>query len=123
MHHFSKSDQRRQDEREEVARPQLQHARRREPEVDQREAPGHGQPQPVAADGQPAGEDIDTYADKPGPLGPLELGVFKPVDGAFTLRAKVVGRNAESENTGAYFGLDCVVISKEIGNTAPHGGK
>ena len=77
----------------------------------------------LTVNGRRAGEDIDTYAEKPGPLGPLELGVFQPVDGAFTLRAEVVGRNAKSENTGTYFGLDCVVISKEIGNTAPHGGK
>ncbi|MCH5377464.1 MAG: DUF2961 domain-containing protein, partial [Planctomycetes bacterium] len=40
----------------------------------------------LTVNGQPAGEDIDTYAETPGPLGPLELGVFKPVDGAFTLR-------------------------------------
>ena len=77
----------------------------------------------LTVNGQPAGEDIDTYAEKPGPFGPLELGVFKPVDGAFTLRAEVVGKNAKSEKTGTYFGLDCVVIRKEMGNTAPHGGK
>jgi hypothetical protein len=46
--------------------------------------------------------------------------VFKPVDGVFTLRADVVGKNAKSEKTGTYFGMDCVVIRKEKGNTAPH---
>ena len=77
----------------------------------------------LTVNGRPAGKDIDTYAEKPGPFGPLELGVFKPVDGRFTLRAEVVGKNAKSEKTGTYFGLDCVVIRKEKDNTAPHGGK
>ena len=67
----------------------------------------------LTVNGQLAGEDVDTYAAKPGPCGPLELGVFKPVDGAFTLRAEVVGKNAKSEKTGTYFGLDCVVIRRE----------
>jgi hypothetical protein len=76
----------------------------------------------LTVNGLPAGEDVDTYAEKPGPLGPLELGVFKPVDGAFRLRAEVVGKNAKSEKTGTYFGLDCVVTaptekSQEIGAT------
>ena len=76
----------------------------------------------LTVNGRPTGEDVDTYAEKPGPLGPLELGVFKPVDGAFTLRAEVVGRNAKSEKTGTYFGLDCVVIRKEMSDTASRGG-
>jgi hypothetical protein len=65
----------------------------------------------LSVNGLPTGEDVDTYAEKPGPLGPLDLGVFKPVDGAFTLRAEVVGKNAKSEKTGTYFGLDCVVTT------------
>ncbi len=64
----------------------------------------------LSVNGLPTGEDVDTYAETPGPLGPLELGVFKPVDGAFTLRAELVGKNAKSKRTGTYFGLDCVVI-------------
>lgn len=77
----------------------------------------------LTVNGQPAGEDVDTYAEKPGPRGPLELGVFKPVDGAFTLRAEVVGKNAKSQKTGTYFGLDCVVVRKATDNTAADGGK
>ncbi len=65
----------------------------------------------LTVNGQPASEDIDTHAKKPGPFGPLELGVFEPVDGAFTLRAEVVGKNSKSEKTGTYFGLDCVVTT------------
>ena len=49
--------------------------------------------------------------------------MFKPVDGAFTLRAEVVGKNAKSEKTDTYFGLDCVVVSKYIVNTATHSEK
>ena len=67
----------------------------------------------LTINGHPAGEEVDTYAEKPGPLGPLELGVFRPVDGAFTLRAEVVGKNDKSEKAGTYFGLDCVVIGAE----------
>lgn len=77
----------------------------------------------LTVNGLPTGEDVDTYAEKPGPLDPLELGVFKPIDGAFTLRAEVVGKSAKSEKTGTYFGLDCVVVRKETGSTAPHGGE
>jgi hypothetical protein len=77
----------------------------------------------LTVNGLPTGEDVDTYAEKPGPFGPLKLGVFKPVDGAFTLRAEVVGKNAKSGKTGTYFGLDCVVVSQGIVDTAPHGGK
>jgi hypothetical protein len=59
--------------------------------------------------GQPAGADVDLYAAKPVPSGAIELGAFGPVDGAYVLRAEVVGKNAKS--TGKYFGLDCVVIA------------
>ena len=64
----------------------------------------------LTVNGQPAGEDIDTYAKQPAPLAPVELGVFKLVDSTFTLRAEVVGKNSQSQKTGAYFGLDCIVV-------------
>ena len=38
----------------------------------------------LTVNGQPASEDIDTYAEKPGPFGPLELGVF----GRLTARSR-----------------------------------
>jgi hypothetical protein len=58
--------------------------------------------------GQPAGVETDLYAPKPTTSGRIELGVFEPVNGAFSLRAEVVGKNAKS--SGTYFGLDCIVI-------------
>ena len=58
--------------------------------------------------GQPAGVETDLYAPKPITSGRIELGVFEPVQGAFSLRAEVVGKNAKS--SGTYFGLDCIVI-------------
>ncbi len=58
--------------------------------------------------GQPAGAEIDLYADKPTASGPIELGVFEPVKGEFSLRAEVVGKNSKS--SGTYFGLDCILI-------------
>lgn len=60
--------------------------------------------------GQKAGDEIDLFAPTPGPSGLIELGVFKPVDSMFVLRAKVVGKNPKSKKTGSYFGLDCVVV-------------
>ena len=64
--------------------------------------------------GQPAGENVDLFADKPIPSGPIELGGFAPVDNAYVLRAEVVGRNPKSK--GTLFGLDCVVIHPAGGN-------
>ena len=58
--------------------------------------------------GQPAGAETDLYAPKPTTSGQIELGVFEPVNGAFSVRAEVVGKNAKS--SGTYFGLDCIVI-------------
>ncbi|MFG0284880.1 MAG: glycoside hydrolase family 172 protein [Phycisphaerales bacterium JB039] len=44
------------------------------------------------------------------PTGPIELGVFEPVDGALHLRLEVVGSNERSEGSGAFFGIDCIVL-------------
>ena len=63
----------------------------------------------LMVNGKPAGKDIDLYASKPIPSGPIELGTFTPVDGAYILRAEVVGKNPWSK--GHFFGLDCVTLS------------
>ena len=59
--------------------------------------------------GKVAGAKVDLYAAAPTPSGPIELGVFAPSDGAYILRAEVVGRNPNSK--GTLFGLDCVSLS------------
>ncbi|TWU39604.1 glycoside hydrolase family 172 protein [Novipirellula artificiosorum] len=64
---------------------------------------------------QPAGEEVDLYAAKPIPSGPIKLGEFAPVDNAYLLRAEVVGRNPKSK--GSFFGLDCVVLFFAVGST------
>ncbi|WP_442506771.1 DUF2961 domain-containing protein [Novipirellula sp. SH528] len=64
--------------------------------------------------GKAAGEDVDLYAEKPVPSGPIKLGVFAPVDGLYVLRAEVVGKNSTSN--GVFFGLDCVVVDAEAQN-------
>ena len=58
--------------------------------------------------GQPAGAETDLYAPKPTTSGRIELGLFEPVNGVFTVCAEVVGKNTKS--SGTYFGLDCIVI-------------
>ena len=65
-----------------------------------------------SVNGQCAGEDIDTYSAKVGVTGPIPLGLFKPVDGAITLRAEVVASNSQSKQPATFFGLDCVVIER-----------
>lgn len=64
--------------------------------------------------GQPAGKDIDLCSGKHEVIatGPMDLGVFEPKDGAFVIRAEVVGANPKSEKPQTYFGLDCVLVEK-----------
>lgn len=45
------------------------------------------------------------------PTGPIHLGVFKPQDGRFILRAEVAGGNEQAEGSRSFFGLDCVVLT------------
>ena len=59
--------------------------------------------------GKLAGAAVDLYAERPTPSGPIELGVFTPVDGAIILRAEVVGKNPKSK--GTLFGIDCVTLN------------
>lgn len=65
--------------------------------------------------GEPAGADLDAYSGRRGvaaPTGAIDLGVFSPKDGAFVIRAEVVGANAAAEGTKAFFGLDAVVVGE-----------
>ena len=57
-------------------------------------------------------KDFDAYTKESRASGPIELGVFEPKDGQMVLRVEVVGANPASRGTKAYFGLDCVVLSK-----------
>ena len=59
--------------------------------------------------GGPAGETTDHFAPKPGPSGPIALGSFAPVDGAYLLRIEVTGKNPKSK--AAFFGIDCVCLN------------
>lgn len=59
---------------------------------------------------KPAAANVDFYSgEKATSYGPIVLGVFDPVDGAYVLRAEVVGKNEAS--LGTFFGLDCVTLS------------
>ncbi len=60
-----------------------------------------------SVNGKPVGADADLFACKPVASGPIELGAFDPVDGAYVLRVEVVGQNPKSK--GTLFGLDCVI--------------
>ncbi|MEI6890800.1 MAG: glycoside hydrolase family 172 protein [Pontiella sp.] len=59
-----------------------------------------------SVNGRLVGEDVDFYAAKPIAIPPIVLGVFEPVDGGYTLRVEVVGKNQKSR--GMFFGLDCI---------------
>jgi len=53
---------------------------------------------------------FDGYAAQPTPTGPIGLGVHKPKDGKFILRAEVVGANPASTGPKYYSGLDAVLL-------------
>lgn len=60
--------------------------------------------------GQPA-KTMDLYSGEHGKViatGPIDLGLFKPVDGRLTLRAEVFGANPGSGGTKSFMGLDGV---------------
>lgn len=64
-----------------------------------------------SVNGKPVEKESDLYSAQPAPSGPIELGVFEPKDGAFVLRAEVVGTNPASRGPKYYFGLDAVLLS------------
>ncbi|MCY3021395.1 MAG: DUF2961 domain-containing protein [Planctomycetota bacterium] len=61
--------------------------------------------------GKQVEKEFDSYNGQPVLSGPVELGVFEPKDGQFTLRVEVTGANPESKGPKYYFGLDAVVLS------------
>ncbi len=64
----------------------------------------------VSVNGQPAGVEIDLYAARPVPFGPIDLGLVAPIDGAYVLRAEVVGKNPKSK--GTFFGIDGLTVNE-----------
>jgi hypothetical protein len=62
--------------------------------------------------GKAAKAAFDGYAAKPAPTGPINLGIHKPKDGRFILRAEVVGTNPASTGANYFFGLDAVLLEK-----------
>ncbi|QDV41123.1 hypothetical protein Enr13x_09610 [Stieleria neptunia] len=62
-----------------------------------------------SVNGKAVEQQVDVYAEKPVPTGPITLGAFDPVDSAYVLRVEVVGKNPNSQD--AFFGLDCVTLS------------
>jgi hypothetical protein len=65
--------------------------------------------------GKKAGEAIDFFSGGEGkcsPAGPIDLGVFEPVNGTMILRAELVGANPAALASKAFFGLDCVVLKE-----------
>ncbi|MFT3789421.1 MAG: DUF2961 domain-containing protein [Tepidisphaeraceae bacterium] len=63
--------------------------------------------------GEPTGVDFDGYALEVTPAGPIALGVFKPKDGQFVLRAELVGSNPKSDGAKFFAGLDAVLLRQE----------
>lgn len=63
-----------------------------------------------AVNGQPSATTFDGYAEQVQPAGPVRLGVFKPKDGRFLLRAEITGANSKAVGPRFLFALDCVVL-------------
>jgi hypothetical protein len=66
----------------------------------------------LSVNGQVPKPDIDLCSGERKVLatGPIDLGVFTPVDGSFVLRVEIVGANAKAEPPKTYAGLDCIVL-------------
>ena len=62
--------------------------------------------------GKTAKASFDGYAEKPTPTGPINLGVHKPKNGKFILRAEVIGTNLASTGAHYFFGLDAVLLER-----------
>ena len=56
--------------------------------------------------GELTGPEMNFYSSSPTASGAIELGSFKPVDGAYNLRVEVLDQGEKSK--GALFGLDCI---------------
>ena len=55
---------------------------------------------------------LNGFADSVQPAPAFVLGVFKPRDGKFTLRAEVLGADPAAKGAKYFFGLDCVILEK-----------
>lgn len=60
--------------------------------------------------GQPTGIGLDLFSEKVRPTGPVALGAWEPVDGHLTLRVEVVAHNPAAKGTGAFLGIDGLVL-------------
>jgi len=62
--------------------------------------------------GQAASGDVDLCSGERRVVatGPIRLGVFEPKNGAFIVRAEIVGSNPKAVAPKTYFGLDCFVL-------------
>jgi hypothetical protein len=69
--------------------------------------------------GNSAGSDFDAYHGTAVASGPIELGRFQPKDGKIRLRVEAVGSNPQSKGAKYFFGLDAVVVSPALTETAP----
>jgi hypothetical protein len=56
-------------------------------------------------------ENLYSGGHKVAATGPIHLGIFRPKDGKFVLRAQVTGSDEHAEKPGTFFGLDCVVLT------------
>jgi len=63
-----------------------------------------------AVNGQPTTIGLDLYSEKVKPSGPVSLGVWEPVDGAFTVRVEVVAKNPASKGSGSFLGIDGIAL-------------
>jgi hypothetical protein len=63
-----------------------------------------------SVNGQPCSTTIDGFAPKVQLAPGVQLGVFKPQDGHWTVRAEVTGSNPQSSGAKFFFGLDCVIL-------------
>ncbi|MHC4304235.1 MAG: glycoside hydrolase family 172 protein [Planctomycetota bacterium] len=66
--------------------------------------------------GARVGDDVDLFNTEGRAVaatGPIDLGVVRAEGGRLILRIEVVGSNEQSEKPGTYFGIDCVVLTKQ----------
>jgi hypothetical protein len=63
--------------------------------------------------GQPVNDTFDGYASDVTPMWQVPLGIFRPENGEFLIRAELVGSNEKATGKRFYAGLDAIVVQTQ----------
>ncbi len=66
----------------------------------------------LSVNSKTVGKPIDLYEADPVTIDKVDLGVVEPAGNVITIRVQLAGKNPNSRGTGAFFGLDCVLLKQ-----------